>query len=153
MNTTSRILGEAMTPRQKRIYKDPIIASKWAIKHGQRFPEAEPYIATRPIWAYYYARDVIGGRWPEGEPAIATSPYSAYYYADDIRGRFPEGEAAIAKSPEYAYYYAKDVLGGRFPEGEAAIAANPGAAKLYLKQFPEAKLEWAMNGWLDWLDL
>jgi hypothetical protein len=128
MNITSRILGEAMTPYQKRIHKDPIMASKWAIKHRQRFPEAEPYIATRPIWAYYYARDVIGGRWPEGEPAIATSP-------------------------EYAYYYAKDVLGGRFPEGEAAIAANPGAAKLYLEAFPEAKLEWAMNGWLDWLDL
>jgi hypothetical protein len=108
MNTTSRILGEAMTPYQKRIHKDPIMAVRWAIKHGQRFPEAEPYIATRPsrprwaYWAYYYARDVIGGRWPEGEPAIATSP-------------------------DYA--------------------------NQYLEAFPEAKLEWAMNGWLDWLDL
>jgi hypothetical protein len=132
MNTTDRILGEAMTPYQKRIHKDPIIASKWAIKHRQRFPEAEPYIATRPATspysAYHYAREVIGGRWPEGEAAIATSPYSAYYYA-------------------------RDVIGGRWPEGEAAIATSPDYAKFYLKQFPEAKLEWAMNGWLDWLDL
>jgi hypothetical protein len=134
MNITSRILGEAMTPRQKRIYKDPVMASKWAIKHRQRFPEAEPYIATRPsrprwaYWAYYYARDVIGGRWPEGEPAIATSPYSAYYYA-------------------------RDVIGGRWPEGEPAIATSPDYANQYLEAFPEAKLEWAMNGWLDWLDL
>ena len=44
-------------------------------------------------------------------------------------------------------------LGGRFPEGEAAIATDPQAAYSYLKAFPDAKLEWAMNGWLDWLDL
>ncbi len=128
MNTTDRILGEAMTPYQKRIHKDPVMASKWAIKHRQRFPEAEPYIATRPRSAYYYARDVIGGRWPEGEPAIATDPY-------------------------YAYHYARWIIGGRWPEGERAIATSLDYAKHYLKAFPEAKLEWAMNGWLDWLDL
>ena len=45
MNTIDRILGEAMTPHQKRIYKDPKKAVSWARKHGQRFPEAEPAIA------------------------------------------------------------------------------------------------------------
>ena len=128
MNTTSRILGEAMTPGQKRIYKDPVMAGRWAFKHRRRFPEAEPYIATDPLWAYYYARDVV-------------------------KGRFPEGEAVIATYPGWAYQYAVNVLKGRFPEGEATIATDPHRAKLYLKQVPEAKLEWVMNGWLDWFDL
>ena len=41
------------------------------------------------------------------------------------------------------------------PEGEKAIATsgNEEAIKAYAKKFPEAKLEWAMNGWIDWLDL
>ena len=135
MNTTDRILGEAMTPRQKRIYKDPRLAVFWAIKHGQRFPEAEPYIlkATDPGYAYGYAKEVLKGRWPEAER--------------------PEAEAAIATSSWWGYRYARDVLKGRFPEGEPAIATEPRLAKYYLKQFPEARLEWAMNGWLDWLDL
>ena len=78
MNTTSRILGEAVRPPTERELMDP-----W--------------------WAYRYATCVIKhGRWPEGEPAIA-------------------------KDPECAQYY--------------------------LKQFPEAKLEWLMNGWMDWTDL
>ena len=128
MNTTDRILGEAMTPRQKRIYKDPEKAVRWATKHGQRFPEAEPYIlkATDPGWAYFYAKGVIRGRWPEAEAAIATDP-------------------------KWAHYYANHVIKGRFPEGEPAIAKD--YSTMYLKQFPEAKLECAMNGLIDWLDL
>jgi hypothetical protein len=83
-----------------------------------------------------------------------TDPYQAHRYAEYvIRGRFPEGEAAIATVPAPAYYYARDIIGGRFPEGEAAIAKDPPYAELYLKAFPVSKLEWAMNGWLDWLDL
>ena len=64
-----------------------------------------------------------------------------------------EGEVAIAKDPYWAFNYARYNIKGRFPEGEPAIATEPRLAKLYLKQFPEAKLEWAMNGWIDWLDL
>ncbi len=154
MNTTSRILGEAMTPYQKRIHKDPVMASKWAIKHRQRFPEAEPYIATERHLAYLYARDVIKGRFPEGEATIVTDPHSAYCYAKNaIGGRFPEGEAAIAKDWYWAYAYASDVIGGRWPEAEATIATDPVAAKLYLEAFPEAKFIFVMNGWIDWLDL
>ena len=156
MNTTDRILGEAMTPYQKRIYKDPEKAVRWATKHGQRFPEAEPYIlkATDPGWAYFYAKGVIRGRWPEAEAAIATDPYWAYMYARHIiKGRWPEAEAAIATDPKWAHYYANHVIKGRFPEGEPAIAKDPGCSTMYLKQFPQAKLEWAMNGLIDWLDL
>ena len=83
---------------------------------------------TTPHWAYRYAKDVIGGRWPEAEEAIATDPF-------------------------YAYRYARDVLKGRFPEAEASIATHPYEANQYLIEFPQAKLEWAMNGWIDWLDL
>ena len=55
--------------------------------------------------------------------------------------------------PYQAYWYAARVLKGRWPEAEEAIATNPHLAKSYLELFPQAKLEWAMNGWLDWLDL
>ena len=55
--------------------------------------------------------------------------------------------------PYQAYWYAARVLKGRWPEGEATIAKDPTWAEKYLERFPEAKLEWAMNGWLDWLDL
>ena len=132
MNTTDRILGEAkrkVRPPTEDELTGPYDAYWYAIRVLKgRFPEAEPYIATRPIWAYLYARDVIKGRWPEGEAAIATDP-------------------------GWAYQYAEYVIKGRFPEGEATIATDPHRAKIYLKKFPEAKLEWAMNGWLDWLDL
>ena len=143
-----------MTPRQKRIYKDPEKAVAWATKHGQRFPEAESVIATDPKWAYEYAYDVIVGRFPEGEPAIATRPLLAYHYAHCvIKDHWPEAESVIATDPFSAHRYAINVLKGRFPEAEAVIATDPEWAKEYLKAFPEAKLEWVMNGWLDWLDL
>jgi hypothetical protein len=109
--------------------------------------------------AYLYAFDVIGGRWPEAErpeaeAAIATDPRWAYRYAEYvIKGRFPEGEAALATDPYKAYVYARDILKGRFPEAEASIATHEYSANQYLIEFPQAKLEWAMNGWIDWLDL
>lgn len=94
------------------------------------------------------------GRFPEGEPAIATDPYSAVQYAKHvIQGRWPEAEPVIATDPMSAYYYSKSVLKGRWPEGEPAIAKDPDYSILYLELFPQAKLEWAMNGWIDWLDL
>ena len=127
-NATSRILGEAMTPYQKRIYKDPERAYNWARKYKQRFPEAEAAIARYPFYSHHYAKDVIGGRWPEGEAAIATSP-------------------------GWAYRYAKNFIGGRWPEAEATIAKDPDYSIMYLEVFPEAKLEWAMNGLIDWTDL
>jgi hypothetical protein len=139
MNATDRILGEASS-------------------------------ASRDPWtALYYATKVIKGRWPEGEEAIAKNPIASYKYATEvIKGRFPEGEAAIATSPAHAWYavnYALNVIKGRWPEAEKAIAHSlkdaleddrDAAIELvyaYLKAFPEAKFEWVMKGWLDWLDL
>ena len=45
-----------------------------------RWPEAEPYIIEDPVWASYYARDVIGRRWLEAEPYIMKNSYWAYNY-------------------------------------------------------------------------
>ena len=163
MNSIDRILGEAtrnVRPPTEEELTDPRSAFNYAKGViGGRFPEGEAAIATDPDWAYRYARDVIGGRFPEGEATIATDPDWAYRYAKNvIRRRFPKGEAAIATDPYgTAYFYAKNVLRRRFPEGEAVIAKSPtwaySYAKEYLKAFPKAKLEWVMNGWLDWLDL
>ena len=137
MNTTDRILGEAMTPYKNRIYKDPQKAVGWAIKHKQRFPEAEPYIlkaaaepyilkATDPGTAYSYAKEVLKGRWPEAEEAIAKDPSLAYHYAHGvIGGPWPEAESVIATDPKWAYEYAKHVIQGRWPEAEPVIATSP----------------------------
>jgi hypothetical protein len=129
MNSVDRILGEAkVRPPTKRELTDP-------------------------EQAYWYAKDIIKGRWPEGEAAISKHPYWAYYYARDvIKGRWPEGESTIAKDSQEAYWYAKDIINGRWPEGEEAIA-NSDYKDEYLIHFPDAKDDWAVNGWLDWLDI
>jgi hypothetical protein len=81
-----------------------------------------------------------------------TDPSWAYSYAADvIKGRFPEGEATIARDPYWSYGYAKYVIKGRFPEGEEAVAKSEYRDK-YLESFPDAKDDWLLNGWLDWLD-
>jgi hypothetical protein len=129
MNTIGRILGEATKVR----------------------PPTEDEL-TGPYQAYWYAVRVLKGRFREGEPALATDPRAAYNYSMHINGPFSEGEPAIATDPQWASLYAKWVLNRRFPEAEVAIATDPEWAKEYLKAFPEAKLEWIMNGWLDWLD-
>ena len=90
-------------------------------------PPAEMEL-TQPYWAYLYAKDVIKGRWPEGEPVIA-------------------------REPVLACGYALCVIQGRFPKGEPAIARDPHSTKDYLNAFPEAKLEWVLNGLMDWTDL
>ena len=126
MNTTDRILGEA-----KRKVRP---ATRVELKDPKR--------------AYLYAEDVIKGRWPEGEPVMAKDPEYAYYYARDvIKGRWPEAEAAIATDPGFACCYARDTK-DRFPEGEKAIATDPIWTKRYLELYPEARLGWAMRGWI-----
>jgi hypothetical protein len=76
----------------------------------------------------------------------------AYWYAKDvIKGRWPEGEATIIKNPHWAYNYTRDVIKGRWPEAEEAIAKSE-YKDWYHEKFPEAKDDWILNGWLDWLD-
>jgi hypothetical protein len=86
--------------------------------------------------------------------AEKTEAFPAYWYAKDVlKGRFPEGEKAIATDPVVSYAYARDVLKARFQEGEVAIVAHPSCVTNYLRLFPEAKLDWAMNGLIDWTEL
>jgi len=156
MNTTSRILGEAMTPYQKRIYKNPAKAYRWALNNSQLFPEAEPYIATDPKSAIMYllhVRGSKGGRWPEAEPYILTNASSAFSYASGfIRGRWIEAEPIIATDPLCACLYASQVLNHRWPEVEQAIAADKTATTCYLNKFPEARVDWLIHGLsTDWL--
>ena len=95
---------------------------------------------------------ILKRRWPEGEAAIATSPLRSYYYAHDIlKGRFPEGEAAIAQNPNYGYWYACDIIKGRWLECEEALSQSEhyqDLAQQYLEAFPEARLSWAIKGWI-----
>jgi hypothetical protein len=153
--------------------------AKYVIKGP--FPEGEPAIATDPGWAYNYVIDVLKHRWPEAEANIRDNGFWAFMYAKDVlKGRWPEAEEAIAKDPRASFYYATEVIMGRWPEAEAVIATDPRGEwlnkewmrtppdddgyrrshgdviygpKSYLDRFPEARLTFAMNGWLDWLDL
>ena len=170
-----------MTPYQRRIRKNPKKAFEWANHNRTRFPEAEPYIVKDPQWAVKYAAEVLEDRWPEAEATIlqsqdpykayvyamfalksrwpeaeaiiATKPFEAYAYAHSlIKGRWPEAEAIIMSHPTWAFQYAVDVIGGRWPEAEEMLAKSS-HNKVYLKRFPEAKWDWVVNGWIDWLDL
>jgi len=62
------------------------------------------------VWAFFYARYVIGRRFPEGEAIIAVDAYWAYPYAlNVICGRFPAGEATISQNDRYAELYSKNI--------------------------------------------
>jgi hypothetical protein len=128
MKAVDRILGEAITPYQKGIYKNPKKALDWSLKNHRRFLEAEPYIAKDPHLAYVYASSVIGGRWPEAE------------------------RESLVNHPGWSAHYAKDVIKGRWPEAEETIAKSEYNKDYYLKEWPEAKDDWVLNGWIDWLD-
>jgi hypothetical protein len=40
----------------------------------------------------------------------------------------------------------------RIPEIEQLVVRDKLAKKDYLLKFPEVADDWAMNGWIDWLD-
>ena len=63
----------------------------------------------------------------------------------------PEILKMLASKPDWAYTYATKALKARWPEVEETIAKS-NQKDGYLKRFPEAKREWTMRGWLDWLD-
>ena len=95
-------------------------------------------IKTNPVYACYYANEVIKGRWPEYEESIKKDPYYAYYayfYANEvIKGRWTEGEESIKTSPKYAYLYARDVIKDRWIECEESIKTSPQHAYLYANE-------------------
>jgi hypothetical protein len=113
-----------MTPEQKTIYTDPSKAYEWSCLNG-RFPEAEPYISRKPSVAYAYART--------------------------HKVRLPEAEPHFTKDAFLAYKYAKFVVKARWPEAERTIMESV-HCRSYLDLFPEAKDDWILKGWLDWLD-
>lgn len=88
----------------------------------------------------------------ESQHREAMLAYTGLLWQVGAKGKIPSEEAIIAKDPEVAYLYAKNVLKDRFLEGEAAIASSEYYKKVYLEAFPDAKDDWAMNGWIDWLD-
>ena len=176
----SAILGEnsAFEGYPASAAKDPQWSLDIARTLGRRFIPGEKAIASSPEAAYHYAREIIKGRWPEGEYAIKRLPWKAYFYArDTIKGRWPEAEKYIlqdamatinyvfnivkspwpeaeeniAKDAAYSYLYAANVLKRRFYSGEATVA-NSAHSSRYLNTFPEAKEDWALAGWIDWLD-
>ena len=87
-----------------------------------------------PFWAYWYAREVIGGRFELGEETIAKSSLYSYLYARNVlKGRFELGEAAIALNAAQSFFYAKDVLHSRFPLGEKSISKEKKISESYQK--------------------
>jgi hypothetical protein len=46
--------------------------------------------------------------------------------------------------------YAKGVIKGRWPEAEETIA-NSMYRDEYLDLFPDARDDWALAGWIDWM--
>ena len=93
---------------------------------------------------------ILGESHTEAMMAYARVFYGRGHLAP--KERCPWHEASMAKDPQVAYLYAKNVLKDRFLDGEAAIASSKFYTKVYLEAFPEAADDWAMNGWIDWLD-
>jgi hypothetical protein len=121
-------------PKKLKTYHTHVSAEEayTRLKNGDKDPILVKVVAKDPMYAYWYARQVLKGPFKLGEPIIAKDPSYAYYYAVDIlKGPFPLGEPTIAKDPGYAYYYAKDVLKGPFPLGEPAIAKTASRAYSY----------------------
>lgn len=103
--------------RLQKIKKDPLEVlnfCKYKL-NGGRWPEAEPFILKKrdPIWALFYARDIIQGRWPEAELFILKHKDAnlAYRYANEvIKGPWPEAEQIIKRDAAAWSYYTKKVL-------------------------------------------
>lgn len=126
------------------VAKDPKAAYTYIIMFGnfERWPEAEPAIATNTHVSYEYALRVIKGRFERGEATICAEPFYAVLYAQNIlakdptwphkNGRWPEAEKVMIKSIEginsdaedHACRYAIKVLGERWLEVEPYLRTN-----------------------------
>ena len=152
MNAADRILGEA--------------AHQWGYTNFT--PEGFYKLAHK------FGRDKALEEWPAGEKLLARSNYWSERYATDVlKGPFPEAEKHWYKDPEWVTMYSTKALKRRWPEAEKAtiiplylgqedwLAARPWVdeeydkiwALDYIKAFPEAKVDWAINGLIDWTDL
>ena len=87
---------------------------------------------TNPLWACWYASNVVRGSLKEVEKVIAKDSGCSYVYARFvIKKRFKKGEKAIAEDNYFAYQYAFHVVKRRWKEGEEAIYRNHLWGKLY----------------------
>jgi hypothetical protein len=78
------------------------------LNNKQRDKRLEKIIIKSPLYAYYYAQELIKGRWTEAENIIATSSERAYLYAlNIIKGKLPENmhNAMIIHADEWAKEY------------------------------------------------
>ena len=123
--------------------------------------------------AYKFGRDKALEEWPAGEKLLARSNYWSERYAVNVlKGPFPEAEKHWYKDPEWVIIYSTKALKRRWPEAEKAtiiplylgqedwLGARPWLSLLdrewaldYVKAFPEAKMDWAINGLIDWTDI
>ncbi len=95
--------------------------------------------------AYFYALYVLKGRWEDGESKIMKDPLYAYFYARDVlkndptwphkNGRWPEAEPYIMEDPASTYRYTEKVLRHRWPEAEHVIKQQLWAWNKYKKLF------------------
>jgi hypothetical protein len=159
MRAVETILGESNSSYMTPALAFEILTSAkhrhqnvWRAHGGYTFDELEDIIAKDPIYSLALAMR-RKKPFPKGEDAISSDLESSYGYAYNVlHDEFPLGEPLIAKSGTYSYYYAKNVLHDRFLMGEEAVSKSRRAGE-YLREFPEAKMDWVVNGWLDWLDL
>lgn len=103
--------------------------------------ELEKIIVDKPKYAHTYAYEVIGERWPEAENYIAKDADTAVSYAMVfLKGkRWPLAEQTIINNPREAAKYALNVIKGRWPEAERIIAKDPNAAYQYTEHVLNAK--------------
>jgi len=64
----------------------------------------------------------------------------------------PEVLKALLEKPVWAYTYATKAMKSRWPEAEEIIAKS-NLKNDYVKAFPDAKLEWALKGWVPMDDV
>ena len=150
-------MGESNSSHMTPALAFDILTSSRAFKHSGVFSgytrdQLEDIIANDPTYSVALAR-TRKKPFPKGEDAISSDIESSYIYAYNVLDdEFPLGEPTIAKSATYSYYYAKNVLHDRFLMAEEVISKSRRANE-YLREFPNAKLDWVVNGWLDWTDL
>lgn len=140
----------------------PYELARNAARARKRNIKYEEKIASHPLAAYVYAKDVIQGPWPAGELAIMSHEIYACDYVEYIlRGRWPAFEEKMKTNkhygnmiipyvtrlqlesnqdlmemvliwPQSSVTYANEIIKSRWPEAERIIAKSPDAIRQYM---------------------
>jgi len=75
---------------ENKISTDPSLALYYAKMVKGRWEKIEPSMATKPEWAYEYAKTVLGHQWDgpyaeDAEAIISNDPYTATLYCMDLK--------------------------------------------------------------------